>query len=192
MKLIFCMLMVSIVILSLLVAGCCGATGSVSAQSGAAAPTTSPQAASSPSSPQNIEDAKVGTTYQVDYMNSKYEVTLVQTAFADSDNPYVKGGHYLMAYFEIKNIGSTSEYFGPSIYALDSTGEKYDTTIPFGLSSDYAKTLSFIKELPPNTKTSGWAAIDVPQGASSLDLYFEYTNSFLSKTPNYIKYKVSG
>ncbi len=202
MKTTFYMLFAIAVALSLVLAGCCGATGGVSS-SGAApaqAPATtsnngvspsSASPASSGSAPKNIEDGQVGTTYQVSYLGSNYEITMLNATFADSTNPYASG-HYLMAYFEIKNIGTGNELFAPDIYALDASGEKYDKTIALGLSDEYSKTLDFFKKLGPNTKTSGWVAIDVPESVTSVDLYFEYTNMYLSKTPNYIKYHVSG
>jgi len=175
--------------------GCCGATGQVAQNSAA------PQNAQVQAPPKevadenvknlNVENGEVGKTYTVNYLNSKYDVTLKEAEFAASTNPYISG-NYLMAYFEIKNVGDGSEFFFPKIYALDSEGEKYDNTIAIGLGDKYGKTLDFAKELPPNTKMSGWTAIKIPASTASADLYFEYTNSLLSKTPNYIKYKVVG
>jgi|GEM_PF-1775459 len=69
--------------------------------------------------------------------------------------------------------------------------EKYDSTYAIGLSDEYSKSLDFIKKLTPNTKMSGWTAIEVPDGTKKLDLYFEYTNTLLSSKPNYIKYAIT-
>ncbi len=178
-------LLVLIVSLSVL-SGCCGTTGSVQNSGQNNIPSNTQQT----ELPKSVENGQVGTVYTVNYMNSKYEVTLTQTAFETTSSMY-GGQRYLLANFDIKNIGDSSEYFTPNIYALDASSEKYDTTIPFGLSSKYDKTLDFFKELPPGTKTSGWAAIEVPNNVSQFDLYFEYTNSFVSKTPQYIKYQIT-
>lgn len=96
-----------------------------------------------------------------------------------------------MAYFEIRNIGDASETFASTIYAVGSDGEKYDPTIALGFNDKYSDTFASYKTLPPNTKTSGWVAVKVPDGTSSTNLYFEYTNSFLTKNPKYIRYKIN-
>ena len=177
--------------ITLFISGCCGATGQVAQNNPQANPQSQPQAApQNQASGSNVENAQVGTTYTVNYYNSKYEVTLKEAEFASSTNMYAQGT-YLMANFEIKNIGDGNEMFAPDIYALDKDGEKYDKTFAVGLDEKYSKTLDFFKKLSPNTKMSGWAAIEVPDGTSSVDLYFEYTNQFLTKTPSYIKYKIS-
>ena len=184
---IFAMLFLGVMLLT----GCCGSTGNVQ---GSSAPSQTVKNTSVltndpgvSTSGKSIENRQVGTTYKIDYMSNKYEVTLVKTAY---DYASFTGKQYLLAYFEIKNTGSSSAYFTPKIYALDADSEKYDSTIAFGLSPEYEKTLSFIKELSPNTKTSGWAVIEVPDGVTGLDLYFEYTNIYLSGSPQYIKYKM--
>jgi len=177
----------------LAISGCCGTTSPQVAQNSPQAnQQAQPQAAptQNQASSSNVENAQVGTTYTVNYYGSNYEVTLKEAEFASSNNPYASGT-YLMANFEIKNIGEGNEMFAPDIYALDKDGEKYDKTIAIGLDEKYSKTLDFYKKLSPNTKMSGWAAVKVPDETSSIDLYFEYTNQFLTKTPNYIKYKIS-
>ena len=193
-----------LLVVSLVLYGCCGAVGGAasksSSQSAIATPPSEPTKQVSGENPssdsqtkessKNIESGESGTTYLVNYLGSKYEITLQKAEFAESQNAYFYG-YYLMAYFEIKNAGSSSEYLAPDIYAVDKEGEKYDGTIAFGMSDKYSKTLDFIKKLTPGTKTSGWVAIEVPDGTNDIDLYFEYTNSFISSEPNYIKYRIS-
>jgi len=149
-------------------------TGSVSATASPSAGTT------------NVENGQVGTAYEISYISSKYQVTLEKTAFESS----TYGGSYLMAFFRIKNTGDQSEYFAPDVYALDASSEKYDKTYAIGLGTEYDKTLDILKKLTPGTQTSGWVAIKVPEGAKEFDVYFEYTNAILDKTPKYIKYKI--
>jgi hypothetical protein len=177
----------------LIITGCCGATGQVAKTPSAEAQVQNTPAAAPPANNAdenaNVEDGIVGTIYTVNYLGSKYQVTLKEAEFASSTNPYL-AGNYLMAYFEIKNVGDASQTFAPDIYALSSDGEKYDKTIAIGLGDKYSDTLELIKTLPPNTKTSGWTAIEVPDGTTEMDLYFAYTNPYLSKTPKYIKYSV--
>ncbi|MGV8176417.1 MAG: DUF4352 domain-containing protein [Candidatus Bilamarchaeaceae archaeon] len=173
----------------LLTSGCiCGATEA--AKKGVQA---TGETATSPSSETarsvNIEDGKIGELYAINDGVYKYTVTLSKVATATSQ--YSSDTKYLMAYFEIKNVGDKNGYFSPDVYALDPDGEKYDKTIPFGMSDEYGKTLDFIKELPPGTKMSGWVAIDVPPKTKNLDLYLDYSNMFLDKKPTYIKWKVS-
>lgn len=141
----------------------------------------------------NIENAGVGTTYNIKYRSAEYEVTLTKTTFEKTENEYAASlnKNYLMAYFEIKNIGKGEEYFAPNLYAIDSSGEKYDRTVAGGLGDEYSKTLDFFKQLPPNTKMSGWAAIEIPENIDNVDLYFQYTNPFLDDQPQYIKYKIT-
>lgn len=188
----------------LIMSGCCGATGNV-AQTGSQETAVNPPAPAkqvtessqaesqqpAKEAPKNIENGEIGKTYTVNYLGSKYEVTLQKAEFAKSTNPYADG-NYLMAFFEIKNIGESSEYFTPDIYAIGKDSEKYDNTFAVGLSDEYSKTLDWIKKLPPNTKMSGWAAIEVPEGTDDIDLYFEYTNIWLSDKPQFIKYRISG
>lgn len=181
----------------MLLAGCCGPVSGTASAAPNSSSTAQPQAqgsgnvqTGSQASASNVENGELGKTYTVSYLNSNYEVTLSQIEPAKSTIAYSKG-NYLMAYFEIKNVGGGSEYFIPNIYVLDSSGEKYDSTIAFGVDTKYDKTLSFIKQLPPGTKTSGWVAIEVPENLSQSDLYFEYTNIYLSKTPNYIKWRIN-
>jgi hypothetical protein len=178
-------LFISAVLAGLLLSGCCGTTGNIqnSGQSNTSSHTQQTE------SPKSIENGQLGTVYTVEYMGSKYEVTLTQTAFETTSSIY-GGKRYLLANFEIKNVGDGSEYFAPDIYAIDSSSEKYDKTIAFGISDKYDKTLDSLKKLTPGTKMSGWAAIEVPSDVNNFDLYFEYTNSFVTKTPMYIKYKI--
>lgn|GEM_PF-6525236 len=186
-----------------LLLGCCSATGKVSESNPSG--NTAATSTSSPSSPAesakpnvvsappaqsaNVENAKIGKMYTIDYSGSKYEVTLLNAEFAHSTG-YFDKTNYLMANFEIKNIGDESQFVSLEIYALDSTGEKYDNTIAFGVSDKYSKTLDWLKKLPPGTKTSGWTAIEISENITSLDLFFEYTNYFSSK-PNYIKWVIT-
>ena len=136
-------------------------------------------------------DGQVGSAYEISYMSSKYQVTLEKTAFESSTNSYYDK-RYLLAFFEIKNTGDGSGVFSPNIYAIDAETEKYDKTIvTIGISDEYEKTLDFFKQLPPGTKMSGWAAIEIPKDKNDFDLFFEYSNIFIDKTPKYIKYKVS-
>ena len=66
-----------------------------------------------------------------------------------------------------------------------------DNTYVTGLVSDtYSKTLDFIKQLTPNTKTSGGVAFEVPEGTTTANVYFDYSNTF-DNTPKYIKYTIT-
>jgi hypothetical protein len=175
----------------MLLAGCCGTT-SVVEKSGGSTGQQNYTATTNPTNTNtnaNIEDGEIGKIYTISYLGSEYEVTLTKTEFVDSGNPYVPGT-YLMSYFEIRNVGSTSQYLAPDIYAIGPDTEKYDKTIYMGMDTEtYSKTLDFIKELPPNTKMSGWVAIKVPSDVTNVDLYFEYSG--LSSKPYYIKYSVA-
>ncbi len=196
--------MKSVILLVLVVVvltfGCCGVTGGVTpsgghpspnATSATGGPSVNPSQGQASSNQQeqsaNIEDGQIGQTYTVNYEQSEYEVTLENTSFV-YDPTFSE--NYLLAYFEIKNVGSTSEYFVPNIYAVDKTSEKYDSTIPLLDNPKYSKILNLATELPPNTKTSGWTGFSIPQGNNTYHIYFEYTNPFLTSTPNYIKYTV--
>ncbi|PIT85015.1 hypothetical protein COU37_00645 [Candidatus Micrarchaeota archaeon CG10_big_fil_rev_8_21_14_0_10_45_29] len=175
----------------LLLSGCCAQTGKVQAtgkntfqQGTSAYATTQTEKISA-----KIEDGEIGLPYTIEYLGSRYEVRLnkVETAYA-----YYWNKEYLMAYFEIKNTGDSSDYFSPDIYFVGQDGEKYDKTIAIGIDDNtYDKTLDFFKKLTPGTKMSGWVAIEVPKSEQRGDLYFEYTNVWLSNTPKYIKYKIN-
>lgn len=185
---LYSMVIIGALSVALLLSGCCGNTGSV----GAANPTPAGSAgttSSSPTTDRNVDSGVLGTTYTIHYLGSEYEVTLTQAEFAPSS--YSPASKYLMAYFEIKNVGTRTEMVAPNIYALDSSSEKYDRTIAIGVDGNYSRTLDYFKQLPPNTKMSGWIAIDVPENTQNVDLYFEYTNMYLSSTPNYIKYHIT-
>lgn len=138
----------------------------------------------------NVENGEIGSVYKIKYTNTEYEITLKEAEFVKSDNAYFDK-EYLMAFFEIKNTGDDTDFFTPSIYGEDPEKEKYDRTIPIGLSDKYGKILGFIKQLNPGQKTSGWVAIEKPAGTNIVLLYFEYTNPFLSDKPGYIKYPVT-
>lgn len=184
--------LIGLLIVAALLAGCCGvASGRVAAQPGeevkAATPRTTDQ-----TSTRNVEDGKIGTTYRIEYAGSEYEATLTQVEFFKSVSRYTQNHSYIMAYFEIKNVGDSNEYFSPDIYAVDETGERYDSTgyVSGGDDAGYSKTLDRIKKLGPGTKTSGWAAIEVPEETKSAKMYFEYADIILSKTPGYIRYSI--
>lgn len=176
--------------------GCCATTGNVSPSNQQTSPTT-PSSGNAQTNPatntetqaSNIDNGQIGTPYTINYAGSQYEVTLLNAEFAQPTSSYFTG-HYLMANFEIKNVGSTNQIITPDIYALDSSSEKYDNTFAIGVDDKYSKTLSFLAKLGPGTKTTGWTAIEVPENTSSLDLYFEYSN-YWSNTPNYIKWKIT-
>ncbi len=188
-----------LLVISVFIMGCASGSGSV--QETPAAPETATRTSMSsngitqptatnapnPKVEKNIEDAQIGTPYEISYLSSKYAVTLEKTAYETSS---FMGKRYLMAFFKIKNTGDGSEYFAPDIYAVDSDSEKYDKTFAVGLSSDYDKMLDFLKKLTPNTQMSGWVAINVPDDVNEFDLYFEYTNTFIDRTPRYINYKI--
>ncbi|MCD6478766.1 MAG: DUF4352 domain-containing protein [Candidatus Diapherotrites archaeon] len=188
-------------LLVLFVAGCVDNSGEVTEKtdsgkqiaSGASSTVSEASTISSTgkSQEESIEDGKIGTTYLIKYMGAKYEVTLTELTFAESESEFFDK-YYLMAHFEIKNIGDKTEYFMPDIYFVDETQEKYDRTVPIGLGDTYSKTLDFVKKLPPGTKMSGWVAIEVPKDITSGDLYFDYTNDIWDKKPKYIKYHVEG
>lgn len=169
--------------------GCTGSSGNVKTADVSKQTEPSTNTATPSAQTQTIEAGAVGATYQIEYSSDKFEVTLTKTAFEKSTNSYVKG-NYLMAYFEIKNVGSKSAYIIPKLYIIDSTQEKIDSTYALGLSDDYSKTLSLAKQLSPNTKTSGWVAFEVPEGTTAANVYFDYTNAF-DDTPKYIKYSVT-
>jgi hypothetical protein len=178
-----------ILLLAFMLLGCTGSSGTVKAtdstgQTGAQTNTTTPSVQT-----QTIENGVVGTTYQVEYSSDKFEVTLTKTAFEKSTNPYMKG-NYLMAYFEIRNIGTKSAYIMPKMYIIDSTQEKIDNTFAIGLSDEYSKTLDWVKQLSPNTKSSGWVAFEVPEGTTTANVYFDYSNAF-DNVPKYIKYTIT-
>lgn len=136
----------------------------------------------------NIENAKVGQTYTVDYLKDKFDVTLQEISFEEYAG-YSISKRYLLAFFEIKNSGTQTLIMMPNIYILDKESEKYDKTIAFGLDQEkYSKELSFLKDLPPNSKTSGWVAFEVPEGKNKFSMYFEYSNQFLDDVPKYIKW----
>ncbi len=155
-------------------------------------PTTTPTPETTPpANVENVENGKIGTTYEINYLNAKYEVTLKEAEFAESQSEFFDK-YYLMAFFEIKNVGDESEYFSPDIYFVDKSQEKYDRTIAIDVGDKYSKTMDFLKKLSPNTKMSGWVAIEVPKGTSSGNLFYEYSNPLLNKKPKYIKYTITG
>ncbi len=136
----------------------------------------------------NIENAKVGQTYTVDYLKDKFDVTLQEISFEEYAG-YSIDKHYLLAFFEIKNSGTKTLIMMPNIYVLDNESEKYDNTIAFGLDQEkYSKELSFLKDLPPTAKTSGWVAFEIPEDKNKFSMYFEYSNQFLDDVPKYIKW----
>lgn len=191
--------------LSFVLLGCCGATGgSISEKpystnlTPRSSPSTSNQSSQSvqpnvvaapPAQTANIENAEIGKTYIINYANSRYEVTLTEAEFARPTSSYFDQ-YYLLANFDIKNVGEQSKLISPEIYALDSNDEKYDKTIAIGVSDKYSKTLDFFKKLNPGTKMSGWAAIEVPKNTTNADLYFEYSD-YLADKPNYIKWTIT-
>jgi len=134
------------------------------------------------------ENGIVGKTYTVNYVSAEYEITLKELAFAQSE--YYTDEKFLMANFEIKNIGDKNEYISPNIYLVSQDSERYDDTIAIGLDDKYSKTLDWFKQLSPNTKMSGWVPIKVPLELDSGDLYFEYTNYYDSDR-GYIKYSIT-
>ncbi len=135
------------------------------------------------------ENGVVGKAYIVNYDSAKYEITLKEITSAQSE--YFDDEKYLMANFEIKNIGDKNEYISPNIYFISPDSERYDDTIAIGLDDKYSKSLDWFKQLSPNSKMSGWVTIEIPLNIDlEGDLYFEYTNSYDSDR-GYIKYGVN-
>ncbi len=182
------MFLILFIYATLLLSGC--GSGNVNESKSTPAPDKSAQKESQPKASANIENGAIGTIYTVNYISSRYEVVLVKMAFIPPQNQYINK-NYFMAYFEIKNIGEKSEYFAPNIYLVDPSQEKYDKTIAFINDDEYSKTLDFLKQLPPNTKMSGWVAFEVPESFTSGSLYFEYSNPYIDKEPKYIRYGVT-
>lgn len=176
----------------LLLAGCTSKqVGGVEQQ---AAPnnqqSASPSGSASANPNKNVENGAVGSVYKIKYLQTEYEVTLKEAKFAQSDNAYIDKA-YAVAFFEIKNVGTGTDFFAPTVYGESAGREKIDRTIAIGLGDEYQKSLGFAEQLNPGQKTSGWVAFEVPKDATSLDVFFEYSNPFVNKTPQYIKYTVT-
>ncbi|MDO8633757.1 MAG: DUF4352 domain-containing protein [archaeon] len=184
-------LLVSLAVLVLLFGCTSKQTGSVEEKTDTADEKTEPPESKAQENPnKNIENAVIGTPYKIKYLNTEYEVVLKEAKFASSNNEYFYK-HYVVAFFEIKNIGEDTDFFSPDIYSEDEEREKISRTFAVGLEDDYSKTLSFIEQLNVGQKTSGWVAFEVPESLEKLDVFFEYSNPFINRQPQYIKYEIT-
>jgi len=121
---------------------------------------------------------KVGETAKT----SKIEVTLLSAQKTKSYTYYVNemefshearpGNIFVLAEFEIKNIGSEREYVGFSqISLIDSEGIRYDPGIYLGQDA-----LPALKELYKNEKTKGIVLFEIPENASGLKVRYDFGN----------------
>lgn len=133
----------------------------------------------------DVDNARLGKTYNIKYNDTNYDVAISDIALSDAN------GHYLLLYFDIKNAGAGVEAFSPDIYAIDSAGAKHAAAKVSGLDAKYSKTLDFSTVLPAGQAASGWVAIPIPKDQNVFDLYFAYADTTPQADLHYIKWSIA-